>query len=155
MFDYASISEEEYLDPDFHLFNRVEINNEKGFLQPCQHFCEFCQIYDQKKPKVCSSFKCVLLNKLSNNEIELEPSLEIVTTIKKKRDELLNQFEMLFNEKNVTFIKGLKKLESFNFDELTADKQRLRIEFQLLNIQISKHLKSKEDWKMFYEDDEI
>lgn len=150
LFEAAHLEEDEEVFGEF--TKRVtRIKDHKYFKLPCPYFDEKCTIYDQNKPKVCSSFKCKLLVQAITGEVSKDAALKTIREVKKERDEII---ELFLNETG--------RKESFrtifhfinNDDNSIDDNPKLRIikmKAHLLNIQISRHFKTKEMFNDYYE----
>lgn len=65
----------------------LEIENADGegvFLQPCNNYCDGCNIYS-KRPKQCASYECELLKSLEQKEMDFDLAIETVHVVKQKK----------------------------------------------------------------------
>jgi Fe-S-cluster containining protein len=118
----------------------MDIEEEHGngfFLQPCNNFCDGCNIYS-KRPKQCASFKCGLLKSVEQKELEFNSAIEIIDEVKQKKISIekklaTKQFELKsqsFYFKMVELKKLLQKNKSVssltqNHLELISDLEQL------------------------------
>ena len=73
----------------------IEDENDNGvFLQPCNNYCEGCNIYS-KRPKQCASFECGLLKSVEQKELEFNSAIEIINVVKQKKIALEKKIDML------------------------------------------------------------
>lgn len=66
------------------LMNIEDENGNGFFLQPCNNYCDRCNIYSQK-PKQCANFNCALLKSLKQKEVDFESAIEIISVFKQKK----------------------------------------------------------------------
>jgi Fe-S-cluster containining protein len=116
----------------------IEEEHDNGFfLQPCNNFCDGCNIYS-KRPKQCASFKCGLLKSVEQKELEFNSAIEIIDEVKQKKISIekklaTKQFELKsqsFYFKMVELKKLLQKNKSVssltqNHLELISDLEQL------------------------------
>lgn len=64
--------------------------NESGelFRLPCPYFDGKCTIYDQRKPQICSSFRCQLLKDFASGKISREEALLLVGKANEQREDI-------------------------------------------------------------------
>ncbi|RDV13876.1 hypothetical protein DXT99_17775 [Pontibacter diazotrophicus] len=65
----------------------IDIDNANGegfFLQPCNNYCDGCNIYS-KRPKQCANFKCGLLKSLEQKELNFDSAIETINVVKQKK----------------------------------------------------------------------
>lgn len=64
--------------------------NDSGefFHLPCPYFDGKCSIYNQLKPKICSSFRCQLLKDFSSGRVHLEDAFLLIDQAKKQWKEI-------------------------------------------------------------------
>lgn len=73
----------------------IEDVNDKGFfLQPCNNYCEGCNIYS-KRPKQCASFNCGLLKSVEQEELDFDSAVETIHAVKQKKIALEKKLEKL------------------------------------------------------------
>ncbi len=66
----------------------MDIEDENGngfFLQPCNNYCEGCNIYS-KRPKQCASFNCGLLKSIEQKDLDFDSALETINAVKQKKE---------------------------------------------------------------------
>tara|TARA_B110000285_G_scaffold10813_1_gene10737 strand:+ start:9323 stop:9826 length:504 start_codon:yes stop_codon:yes gene_type:complete len=86
----------------------MEIEDEKGngfFLQPCDNYCDGCNIYS-KRPKQCDNFKCGLLNSVEQKELDFDSANETINAVKQKKNDI---------EKKLAVLQFELKSQSFHF----------------------------------------
>ena len=106
--------------PELRKIMEIEDENGKGFfLQPCDNFCDGCNIYS-KRPKQCANFKCGLLKSIEQKELKVDSAIEIINVTKQIKLAIENklaihQFELespSFYFKMAELKKLLQKKES-------------------------------------------
>ena len=86
----------------------LDLEDENGngfFLQPCNQYCDGCNIYSQR-PKKCASFNCGLLKSFQQKELNYDSVIEIINLVKQKKSAI---------EKKIVILKIELKSESFYF----------------------------------------
>ncbi len=78
------------------------------FLQPCNNYCDGCNIYS-KRPKQCTNFKCGLLKSLEQKELDFDSAIEMINVVKQKKIAI---------EKKLTILKFELRSQSFYFKML-------------------------------------
>jgi hypothetical protein len=73
-----------------------KVDDEEFFLLPCTYFSGKCNIYDQKKPIVCSKFRCQLLKKFSAGAITQAQAIQIVANALTLRREIYQLYQAIF-----------------------------------------------------------
>ncbi len=66
------------------LMNIEDANGKEFFLQPCNKYCDGCNIYS-KRPKQCANFKCGLLKSVEQKELDFDSAIEIINVVKQKK----------------------------------------------------------------------
>jgi Fe-S-cluster containining protein len=66
------------------LMNIEDVNGKGFFLQPCNNYCDGCNIYS-KRPKQCTNFKCALLKSLEQKELDFDSAIEMINVVKQKK----------------------------------------------------------------------
>ncbi len=118
------------------------------FRLPCPHFNGKCAIYNLKKPYICSYFKCKLLRRFIECEIDFNKAMNIIDNAKKLRAEIIELYKKLNNGKIatfgelVTYIREAKKNDSKEFKILKA-------KISLLNLLLIKYFESKKTFDGF------
>lgn len=148
LFDVASLSKNEETH-GFFAENEIEIKGDRYFKLPCAYFDSKCTIYDQRKPKVCSAFKCELLKTLIKGEILKEDALRIVQEVKAYRLEIINDYKNLIGE-TLPFREICKIVLKEGQFEDTPEKRKIKFKTQLMDIQLAKEFKSKHEFNEFY-----
>ncbi|MDD7987013.1 hypothetical protein PQO01_18850 [Lentisphaera marina] len=83
IFDHTSIEKNEIFP------NIIQYKNKKyGLRQPCCYFDKQCTIYNDKRPKDCSTYKCDLLKSLSSHQLELDQVITLIRHIKTQKTRL-------------------------------------------------------------------
>lgn len=149
LFDVAKLGEEEVLRDKF-IDIETRVNDVRFFKLPCPYFDKKCTIYHEKKPDICSKFKCMLLRNAIKGEITKENAMRAIDNARTLRDEILDEYERL-KGKRITFREVF--VESFKnpeFDE-NQELKLLKYRANLLDILLTKHFKSDELFREFYE----
>lgn len=148
LFDYANIDDDElrFKDQGFKISSGGKYFS---FEQPCSHFCKFCTIYDEEKPRICGAFKCKMLTKLSKGKVELDEALQTVKEIMLERDKLVSNFNSIADISINSFREGLYYLEN-EANNLSDKMSELKLHFELLNVHLTKHFKSEGVWTKYY-----
>ena len=109
-------------------------DDEKDFFTlPCFYFCGKCTIYNQKRPVVCSTFRCQLLKNFSNHKITQEKAIATVVSALKLRDELYQLYlQITGQEFTLSFSKML--VEVGNIVSSNSENTRLINPIDLLKI---------------------
>jgi len=114
----------------------LDLEDENGngfFLQPCNQYCNGCNIYSQR-PKQCTSFNCGLLKSFEEKELDYDSVIEIINVVKQKKIDIEKKLVILnielqsksFYFKMVELKKLLQKTKSEslltqNHIDLTSD----------------------------------
>ncbi|MBE0668035.1 MAG: hypothetical protein IH593_10255 [Bacteroidales bacterium] len=122
------------------------------FLLPCHYFNEKCTIYDQKRAKICSGYRCQLLKDFEEKKVSLHDALESVAGAMKMRAELMAQYQRISgNGEGIHFRQLL--IELGRVMKSAPGKEPAGIEYDLLlawcNIfeaLLIKHFRSAEDF---------
>jgi Fe-S-cluster containining protein len=84
----------------------LEEENDKGFfLQPCNNYCDGCNIYSNR-PKQCADFKCGLLKSVEQKQLDFDSAIEIINLVKQKKSTI---------EKKLTVLQFELRSQSFHF----------------------------------------
>jgi hypothetical protein len=146
LFDVARVYDDEKLWGVFEE-RETEVKGQRYFKLPCPHFDTKCTIYDQNKPRICSSFRCKLLKDVEANEVTSGEALQIIEQVKTQRDDLMNSWLGHGFEKSTfreVYYKSVRDEEENVPDEI-------KFKANLLEIQLTKYFKSKETFDKFYE----
>jgi uncharacterized protein len=101
---FVELSREEM--PTLKKIMDIEDDNVSGFfLQPCNSFCNGCNVYSDR-PKHCASFKCELLKSVEQKNLEFDSAVETINLVKQKKISMENTLAQLQLE---------LKSKSFNF----------------------------------------
>ena len=80
---FVELSREEM--PTLKKIMDIEDDNGHGFfLQPCNSFCNGCNVYSDR-PKHCASFKCELLKSVEQKNLEFDLAVETISIVKQKK----------------------------------------------------------------------
>jgi hypothetical protein len=86
-------------------------NDREFFLLPCLYFREKCTIYDQKRARVCSGYRCQLLIDFAEGIISLSEALETVRGARALRTRVLDRYRSLSgNTVDISFRQLLSEL---------------------------------------------
>lgn len=145
LFDIAGIKPNEKVPAQFEELQ--ETKDDHSFWRlPCPYFDCKCTIYNQKKPIVCSSFRCEILKETSNNKIELKNALKIINDVKKERDYLIKEFNSETGDFK-TFRQLLWALRNLAWEKkLNPKLQELYHRAQLLNVHIVSNFRSNDSF---------
>jgi hypothetical protein len=117
----------------------IEVSDGNGFfLQPCSKFCDGCTIYEER-PTHCASFKCGLLTRFEQKEIDFESALNNIKQVKEKRmsiEEKLSQLSFELKSPSLYFklMEVKNKLASKTHKEkLTLDQETMLTEIKELD----------------------
>lgn len=147
LFEYASIDEKDELYGHFK-DTKFELDGSNYFKLPCAYFKTCCTIYDQDKPKICSSFRCKLLRNFEKGDLTKEKALEIVENAKHLRDEILSIYSEMYPNKLQSF-RSVLKFVNTNETEQSKEFQILKAKTNLLSILLIKYFKSKKTFDEF------
>ena len=99
------------------------------FALPCSYFCGKCTIYDQKKPIVCSVFRCQLLKNVSSAKITQSDAIKTVANALKFREEIYQLYKQIFGrEYTLSFRELLDELSTLQDDAINDKALRLSID---------------------------
>jgi Fe-S-cluster containining protein len=109
----------------------IEDANGKGFfLQPCNNYCDGCNIYS-KRPKQCTNFKCGLLKSLEQKELDFDSAIEMINVVKQKKIAIEKKLAILqFELQSQSFyfkMVELKKLLQKNKSESSLTQNHLEL----------------------------
>lgn len=63
----------------------IEEESDNGFfLQPCNNYCDGCNIYSHR-PKQCAAFKCGLLKSFEQKELDYDSAIETINVVKQQK----------------------------------------------------------------------
>jgi len=123
------------------------------FTLPCGYFCEKCTIYDRKRAKVCSSFRCQLLKDFAEGKVTMDDALEVVREAMKMRTELLEQYRII-SGKSVDpvfrqMLTELGDLHESGSEKITPDldHEMFVARCNIFEALLTKHLRSAEDFE--------
>lgn len=117
----------------------LDLEDENGngfFLQPCNQYCDGCNIYSQR-PKKCASFNCGLLKSFQQKELNYDSVIEIINLVKQKKSAI---------EKKIVILKIELKSESFYFKMVELKKLLKKTESESLLTQ--NHIELTSDLKL-------
>ena len=149
LFDVAKLDEDEILRDKF-IPIETRINDVRFFKLPCPYFDKKCTIYQEKKPNICTKFKCMHLRNAIKGNITKEDAMRTIENARKLRDEILDEYFRL-KGKRITFREVF--VESFKNPEFDTNEELKLLKYRanLLDILLTKHFKSDELFKEFYE----
>ena len=116
----------------------IEESSNKGvFLQPCNNYCDGCNIYSQR-PKQCASFKCRLLKSVEKKELDFDSAIDVISLVKQKKSAIEKQLTTLpfklksqsfyfkmVELKNLLTINNIDSSMSHNHGDLMSDLMQL------------------------------
>ncbi len=112
------------------LMDIEEANGEGFFLQPCNNYCDGCNIYSNR-PKQCRNFNCELLNSLEQKEFDFDLAVETINVVKQKKIAIEKKLAMLqFDLQSQSFyfkMVELKKVLQKNKVESTLTENHLEL----------------------------
>lgn len=148
LFDIAKLEENEVIPEE--LQQRFGKNDDGPYFNlPCPFFCEKCTIYEEKRPAVCSAFKCSLLRKVIKQEVPVDRVLKTIEDCKTQRNNLLRRWQEHAGE--MIFFRDLV-LKANNWEgDLTVSLKTLFFEVNLLEIALNKYFKPDDQFKQYYE----
>ena len=88
LFAYAVIAADENLDRLREIGIGTISDDGKSFTLPCSAFEQVCTIYRSGRPRVCGSFRCVLLKRHDRGEVSLESAREVVREARTHREKV-------------------------------------------------------------------
>lgn len=147
LFDVARVYDDEELWGVF-AERETMVNEQRYFKLPCPHFDKKCTIYDQNKPRICSTFRCKILKRFSDNEISKDDALTTVEEVKKQRQELLDLWKKYTGKEDSFRSIYYRCVRDEDKDAVPPE---IVFRANLLEIQLTKHFKSKEMFDKFYE----
>lgn len=100
--------------PELRKIMDLEEKNGNGFfLQPCNNYCDGCNIYS-KRPKQCTNFNCGLLKSVEQKELSFDLATETINMVKQKKiaiEEKIDTLQFKLQSKSFHFkMVELKKL---------------------------------------------
>lgn len=151
IFDIVIIQDDEYINEHFTDAD-LEIEGKRYFPLPCPYFDSKCTIYDQRKPKRCSEFKCQVLKSVNDKEISSEDAQVLIADIRIQRDHILKKFTDISGKK-MTFRALVKFFEQQEIDqvELSSELKILYFEVNILRVHITKWFRSKNEMNELFE----
>lgn len=131
--------------------NYFQAEEGEFFHLPCHYFTGKCSIYDQKKPHICSAYRCKLLNDFSRGRISKEEALNIIRETKSQRQEIITLEQKIWNNKlALPFIHIWNKLTEYKLEDNPESKnikvKILAAKCSIFNILMTKHFKSKKEF---------
>ncbi|PRY04645.1 hypothetical protein CLV24_1334 [Pontibacter ummariensis] len=128
------------------LMDIEDANGAGFFLQPCDSYCNGCNIYS-KRPKQCADFKCGLLRSLEQEELDFDSAVETILAVKQKKiaiEKKLAILQLELQSQSFYFkMVELKKLFRINKPELALTQNHLELLADLK--QLNRLLSSKFD----------
>jgi len=95
----------------------IEDSDDKGFfLQPCNSYCDGCNIYSQR-PKQCTNFNCGLLKSHEQKQLDFDSTIEIINLVKQKKIAI---------EKKLALLQLELQSQSFHFKMVELKKLLLK-----------------------------
>jgi hypothetical protein len=85
LFRHATIKEGELLPPGL---QDVYEEGERCFRLPCPHFDGICTIYHEGRPAVCGTYRCTLLENLTDGTVPFEEASQLVSKIRAQKARL-------------------------------------------------------------------
>jgi len=82
LFPHASVKKDEVLPPGF---EEVVEKKKRYFVLPCAHFNGICTIYHQKRPTICSSFQCLVLERVIKGENSYAEADQLIAQLKSQK----------------------------------------------------------------------
>lgn len=129
------------------------IKDDKEFFQlPCPYFSGACTIYDQKKPIVCSAYRCKLLRDYSSRKMTSAMAKGIIRKALSMRMEITDLFSVLYSNINPSCFKDLvQKLDAITQQDFEAkdsqkDKEILLAKCMILEALLIKHFRPDKDF---------
>jgi len=132
--------------------NYYKADDKEYFRQPCLYFNGVCSIYDQKKPEVCSSYRCQLLKDFTALKISQAEALETVKMAKVMRQQIFDSYCAVGGvSKGISFYQLREELAElnpicFSEDKLTKEYELLRARCNIFTALLIRHFKSPEDF---------
>jgi len=125
---------------------------DESFTLPCPYFNEKCTIYDQKKAKVCSSYRCQLLKDFTDQKISFQDALEVIREAKIMRKEVMEEYHRISGKEKKLYFKELltelgkeqKNLKKNN--ELYSAYEMLIARCNIFEALLMKHIRSTTDF---------
>lgn len=151
IFDIVVIEDDEFKDEQFTDAD-FKLEGKRYFPLPCPYFDSKCTIYDQRKPKRCSEFKCQVLKSMNNNEISIHDAKKLIADIRIERDKILEKFTAI-SGKRMKFRALVKYFEQLEIDEveLSSELKILYFEVNILRVHITKWFRSKNEMNELFE----
>ncbi len=123
--------------------------NKEYFKLPCLYFDKKCTIYNQKKAKICSSYRCQLLFDVEDNKMMIKEALQLVENAKQARNKIFKIWAKLTGDYDKITFNGLLIKLGYKSKELN-DKKNDSLELNILLAQCNvlealfvKHFKSE------------
>ena len=121
----------------------IPFQDDKGdhwFKLPCPHFKQCCTVYEQKRPKICGSFKCQLLNDLNKQKISFADAHSSVGNIKRqisRLHSLIPNYDKKFTLQE-NFLNFQKKHKStWNTKKFRLKYKEVLMEYALFKLRIA------------------
>ena len=100
LFTYAHLFPGEYPNLPSSIKARYQSEGEdESFELACPCFVGKCNIYDQHKPTICSTFRCRVLKRMAKQEISPAEAGEAIARFKEWRQEIFDLYEAVSGEK--------------------------------------------------------
>ena len=137
-------------------FEKLVESNSKGdyFKLPCIYFDKKCTIYTEKKPCVCSEFRCKLLKDFSKEKISFLDAQNTVEKAIELRNEVIQLYKEYSNNSNekISFkelFSEIWEINETNINSNNKDKKfdLLMFKSNILEILLIKHFKSSDDFE--------
>lgn len=111
--------------------NSYSKNDKDYFRLPCRYFDGKCTIYDQKKANVCYGYRCQLLNDFASGRLDSDKALKIVEDAKNMRTEIIEQYRVLYDNRQMICFKKLL-FELGRMQESATEDKPVGMEYDML-----------------------
>jgi Fe-S-cluster containining protein len=112
------------------IMNLEEENGNGFFLQPCNNYCDGCNIYS-KRPKQCTNFNCGLLKSYEQKELGFDSANETISMVKQQKiaiEKKLSLLQFKLESKSFHFrMVELKKLLLIKKSQSSLTKNHLEL----------------------------
>lgn len=132
------------------LFTENEVDY---FRLPCWYFDERCTIYNESRPPVCGSFRCLLLKEMTEGKITLGQALDVVAEARQMRDRLLDRYRQISGKSDILCFRDLLEELGHIRKKLTgnepesADYEVLLAECNIFEALMIKQIRSEEEFE--------
>ena len=144
LFDHAIVYPNEVIREDLKK-NLFTVDEDQFFSLPCPHSNTSCQVYNEKKPQICSKFSCQVLRNLREGILSKLDAIEIINQTRSLREEVFELYKT-FSDDEKPYFKQIVDFVYSKDDKESVIYQTLKMKTIILNSLLIKEFKSKEEF---------